>query len=200
MAGKTGWFGVGLNCGDCGWVMLEDNAVWRSNEFPVIYLVEPGSPAAKGGLQRDDKLTEINGVSLLSEEGGRLFGSVKPGQEVKWTVEREGETKNITVVAGVRPGSELEQLRRIPIKDLDDEELRKQMEQLQKQFNWASRRTPSAAQRLRWTGSVGDADITVNGQSHVQVTTDEETGDIVITTADATIRVKKSDSKKKGDK
>ena len=200
MAGKTGWFGVGLNCGDCGWVMLEDNAVWRSNEFPVIYLVEPGSPAAKGGLQRDDKLTEINGVSLLSEEGGRLFGSVKPGQEVKWTVEREGETKNVTVVAGVRPGSELEQLRRIPIKDLDDEELRKQMEQLQKQFNWTSRRTPSAEQRLRWTGSVGDADITVNGQSHVQVTTDEETGDIVITTADATIRVKKSDSKKKGDK
>jgi len=204
MAGKTGWFGVGLNCGDCGWVMLQDGAVWRSNEFPTIYLVEPGSPAAKGGLQRDDKLTEINGVSLLSEEGGRLFGSVKPGQEVKWTVEREGETKNVTVVAGVRPGSELELLQRqlggIQIKDLDDEELRKQLEELQKQMNRTRRRMPSTAQRLRWTGSVGDADVTVNGQSHVQVTKDEETGELVITTADATIRVKQNDSKKKGDK
>ena len=204
----SGWFGIGIDCDDCKWVMLDKGRALVANEYPTIYNVDPGSPAARSGLQRGDKLTQINGVSLLTEEGGLLFGTVKPGQEVTWTFERVGETKNATVVAGARPGSEfvipLEQLQkdlgRIQIKDLDDEELRKQMEELQKQYRAKPRRTPSAAQRLRYTGAVGDAEVTVKGLGHVQVTTDEETGEIVITTADATVRIKKSDLKKKGDK
>jgi hypothetical protein len=204
----NGWLGVGLDCGDCGWVKLKDSTAWRSNEFPTIYYVDPGSPAQKGGLQRGDVLTEINGVSLLSEEGGLLFGGVKPGQELKWTLRRDGDTKNVTVVAGVRPGAlgeyatQMEQLRelgRIELNGLDEGELRKQMVQMQKALDATRMRTPGT-QRLRYTGSVGNAEVTVKGQAHVQVTTDEETGEMVITTADATIRIKKSDLEKKGKK
>ncbi len=205
LAATRGWFGIGLNC-DCQWVAVNDSMVWRSNDYPTIYLVEPGSPADKGGLQRGDMLTEINGVSLLSEQGGHLFGAIKPGQAIKWTLQREGETKNAVVVAGARPGSEnlrslekmREDLRRMQITP----EQRKQLEEMGRQFELVPRvRSASAAQKLRWSGSVGNADVTVKGVSNVQVTTDEATGEIVITTGDAIIRIRKSDLKeKKSDK
>jgi hypothetical protein len=70
---------------------------------------------------------------------------------------------------------------------------------MQKAIDATRRRTPGT-QRLRYTGSVGNAEVTVKGQAHVQVTTDEETGEMVITTADATIRIKKSDLEKKDKK
>jgi hypothetical protein len=206
-----GWIGVGLDCGECKWVAVQDSVVWRSNEFPTIYNVDEDSPADKAGLRRGDMLTEINGVSLLSDEGAHLFGSVKPGQPVKWTFEREGETKTTLVVASARPGQagqyaqDLErlqrQLGRLEIKNLDDEELRRQLTEMQRGFDATRRRTPAARQKVRWTGSVGDADVTVQGLANVSVTTDEETGEIVITTGETTVRIKKSDlEKKKGRK
>jgi len=205
LAMTRGWFGIGLNC-DCQWVAVNDTMVFRANEYPTIYLVEPGSPADKGGLQRGDMLTEINGVSLLSDQGGHLFGSIKPGQAIKWTLQREGETKNAVVVAGVRPGSEnmrsLEKMREDLGRMQITPEQRKQLERMSMQFELLPRvRSAPGTQKLRWSGSVGNADVTVKGVSNVQVSTDEETGEIVISTGDATIRIRKSDLKeKKGDK
>jgi hypothetical protein len=199
-----GWFGIGLDCGDCKWVAVQDSVVWRSSEFPTIYNVDQDSPADKAGLRRGDMLTEINGLSLLSDEGGQLFGSVKPGQPVKWTFQREGETRTAVVVAAARPGQageyaqQLEQLQSQlgNLEHLDDEELRKQLTEMQRAFEGTRRRTPSARQKVRWTGSVGDADVTVQGLANVSVTTDEETGEIVITTGETTVRIKKGDLKK----
>lgn len=203
-----GWFGIGLDCGDCRWESVNDTAVWRSTEFPKIYLVETGSPADKGGLQRGDVLTQINGVSLLTDEGGQMFGLVKPGQPVRWTFEREGETKTALVVAGVRPGQsneyarELEKLRKQldQLPDLDQEQMRKQVADMQRALDASRRRAPAARQKVRYTGSVGDADVTVQGGANVSVTTDEETGEIVITTGETTVRIKKSAVGRKGDK
>jgi hypothetical protein len=204
-----GWFGIGIDC-DCRWVTVQDSVIFRSSEFPTIYNVDEDSPADKGGLRRGDMLTEINGVSLLSDEGGHLFGTVKPGQQVKWTFQREGETKTALVVAAARPGQAGEyaqdferlqkQLGRLEIHNLDDEELRRQLTEMQRGFDAKRRRTPAARQKVRWTGSVGDADVTVQGLANVSVTTDEETGEIVITTGETTVRIKKSDLEKKGKK
>ena len=204
-----GWFGIGFEC-DCRWVKVQDSVVFRSTEFPTIYRVDEDSPADKGGLRRGDKLTEINGLSLLSDEGAHLFGSVKPGQPVKWTFEREGETKTALVVAGARPGQAGEyaqgfeqlqkQLGNLEIQNLDDAELRKQLTEMQRTFEETRRPTPATRQKVRWTGSVGDADVTVQGLANVSVTTDEESGEIVITTGETTIRIKKSDLEKKGKK
>lgn len=202
-----GWFGIGLSCGDCGWATVNDSMVYRTNEYPKIYMVEEGSPADKGGLQRGDMLTHINGVSLLTDEGGHAFGAVKPGQPVRWTFEREGETRSAMVVAGVRPGQvsqyerNLEKLQKQlgQIEGLDQEELRRQVQQMQEALD-QSRRTPGARQKVRYVGSVGDAEVTVQGQSNVSVSTDEETGEMVITTGETTIRIKKSAVNKKGDK
>jgi hypothetical protein len=145
-------------------------------------------------------------VSLLSDQGGHLFGAIKPGQSVKWTLQREGETKNAVVVAGVRPGTEnmrsLEKMREDLGRMQITPEQRKQLERMSMQFEMPPRtRSAPGAQKLRWSGSVGNADVTVKGVSNVQVSTDEATGEIVITTGDATIRIRKSDLKeKKGDK
>jgi len=46
------------------------------------------------------------------------------------------------------------------------------------------------AQHLRFAGSVGGAEVEVRGLSSVEVTHDEETGELLIRTADATIRIK----------
>ena len=48
----------------------------------------------------------------------------------------------------------------------------------------------AGTQRLRYSGVVGDADVEVKSLGAVTVTKDESTGEIVITTADATIRIK----------
>jgi len=48
-------------------------------------------------------------------------------------------------------------------------------------------------ERLRWAGSVGDADVEVKGLGNVTVTTDAVTGEIVVTTSDATIHIRPSD-------
>jgi hypothetical protein len=156
---------------------------------------------------RGDKLTQIDGVSVLSEDGGRLFGAVKPGQTVRWTFERDGDTKVAKVTAQPRPGAageyarSLESLRR-ELRDLerqgaDADEMRRRIGEMNEALR-ASAMTPrpSGSPRLRWSGSVGDADVIVRGLANVQVTTDENTGEIVITTSDATVRIKKNSDKK----
>ena len=53
--------------------------------------------------QRGDVLLEIDGEPLVSEKGGQRFGSVEPGQQVRWTYRRGGETRTTTATAGQRP-------------------------------------------------------------------------------------------------
>jgi hypothetical protein len=77
---------------------------WSFAEYPTIYSVDPGSPADKAGLRRGDVLLKIDGVSLLTPEGGRRFGAMEPGQDVAWTYRRGGAEKNVRMTAVVRPG------------------------------------------------------------------------------------------------
>ncbi|MGH9420256.1 MAG: PDZ domain-containing protein, partial [Thermoanaerobaculia bacterium] len=55
----------------------------------------------RAGLLAGDRVTEINGVSILTPRGGRLFGAVRPGQTVRVTVIRNGKTltRELTLVS-----------------------------------------------------------------------------------------------------
>jgi hypothetical protein len=50
-------------------------------------------------------------------------------------------------------------------------------------------RAPGAAQRLRFSGAVGDTEVEVRG-APVTVSRDERTGELVIRSSDLTVRVK----------
>jgi hypothetical protein len=94
------WFGFGMSCRLCGWETSADGERrWFFGEQPTISSVEPGSPAAAAGLAPGDVLTHIDGRPLTSDDGGRLFGNVLPGSDVRWTVRRRGAERQITMRA-----------------------------------------------------------------------------------------------------
>jgi hypothetical protein len=98
-------FGMGLSCsGNCTmWFSEKGKAsTMKFSEPPEVYSVESGGPADRAGIRRGDVVTHINGVRLDTDEGGRIFANVQPGQMVKFTVERDGDRKTFTVHASER--------------------------------------------------------------------------------------------------
>jgi hypothetical protein len=212
MLSNHGWFGLGIDCEDCRWQSLpgDSGVMWVSREYPTIYRVDPGSPAEHAGLQRGDVLTQLDGVSLLTPEGGRRFGAVKPGQRVRLSYRRDGRPGTAVAVAEARPGAlgmyaksmadMREQLKRMSKIDSHDETVQRQLAEMeasirQREADLARQRAQLAGlQRLRWAGSVGDADVEVKGLGNVTVTTDDATGEIVVVTSDATIHIRPSET------
>jgi hypothetical protein len=99
-----GWFGFGLTS-NASISDRDSNGVsrWRFHNVPSIYSVDPESPAAKGGLEPGDRMLKIDGMEITTPEAGRRFGAVKPGDKVRWTVEHEGKTRVVTLVAEEHP-------------------------------------------------------------------------------------------------
>jgi hypothetical protein len=160
-----GWMGLSIRCSDCS--IRTDHSptsspVWQFRSLPEVYAVEPGSPASNGGLRRGDVLAEIDGVKLTSQEGGLRFGAVKPGQTVAWTYRRGHASAVALVVAVRRPGEGA------PVPGQRDE--------------------PS---HLRYAGSIAGAEIEVRGSGSVVVTVARPGEDVLITTDDATIRIRR---------
>jgi membrane-associated protease RseP (regulator of RpoE activity) len=105
---RQGWFGFGIRCSHCGWEQGDNDPLprWSFTESPELEQVADGSPADRAGLRAGDVLAEIDGVPLVSAEGGRAFGAVRPGQTVRWTYLRGGQRRVATVRAierGLRP-------------------------------------------------------------------------------------------------
>jgi serine protease Do len=67
----------------------------------VIAQVEDGSPADEADLQAGDVVTALNGEPLQNYlEIGNTVASMRPGEEVTLTINRNGETREITVTLG----------------------------------------------------------------------------------------------------
>ncbi len=177
--------------------------MWWFGTLPEIYYVEPGSPAARAGFEIGDVLTRLDGVSLLTEEGGRRFGAMRPGQHVQWTLRRGGTEKTISVVTEPRPGETpvplehmREQLSELSLlgEHKDYEELKRlniDFEKLKRQlaaFERIAPRPEERGRRLRYAGTVGGSQVEVRGLNNVVV--DEDGDEIVITTRDAMIRIR----------
>jgi hypothetical protein len=155
-----GWFGFGIECRNCDIHAPGGTApTFRFREQPTVMTVEPGTPAASAGMRRGDRLTHVDGVSITTPDGWRRFGAIQPGQQVRWTFTRGGRAQNAVMTARRRPDAG-----RTP--------------------------APPAAggQRLRYSGAVGGAQVEVRG-APVNVTTDPRTGEMIIRSADLTIRI-----------
>lgn len=100
-----GWFGFSIRCNGCGWssTSSDESPVWESDEIPELSRVDAESPAGRAGLRAGDRITHIDGLSLMSREGARRFGRVKPGQRVRLTVKRDATTLHRNLVVGTRP-------------------------------------------------------------------------------------------------
>jgi hypothetical protein len=101
-----GWFGIGLSFSGSMRPRAgsDEPPLWDFDAPPKVHSLDSDGPAARAGLRRGDVLTHIDGVRLDSEEGGKLFSEVRPGQAVDWTVRRRGATLTIPIVAEEQPG------------------------------------------------------------------------------------------------
>jgi hypothetical protein len=101
-------------------------------------------------------------VSITTAPGWTRFGAIQPGQQVRWTFTRDGRAHEATMTALRRPDAG-----RAP--------------------------TPPAGtattQRLRYSGTAGGAQVEVRG-APVNVTTDPRTGEMIIRSADLTVRIR----------
>jgi S1-C subfamily serine protease len=203
--GPTGWLGIGLSCSDCTILLVSDDEVeWHFGVPPTVHSVDPGSPAELAGLEPGDVLTHIDGVPIDSDEGGERFFMIGPEQTITWTVRRGDEEHNLEMITKVRsiltdprtprtprvPGTvRTPRTPRVPVTPrtprietphrLDNERLKLRLKQ-----------------KLRYLGTLGPTRIEVRGRQSVRIEVDESTGQIIIHTRDATIRLSDTEEEK----
>ena len=165
----SGWFGFSFRCSDCGWSRRSDDSdpVWESDEAPELSMISAGGPAARAGLRRGDRLTHIDGHSITSREGARRMGAVRPGQTVKLTVVRGGQTLSRELTLGRRPEARAA-VAAVP----------------------ARPSTPPAppSRELRYTGKIDDVSVEVWSTAGSSVTRVGDT--MVITVGGTVVRLK----------
>ena len=72
----------------------------------AVRSVEEDSPSAKGGLEANDIITEVNGTTITSSSDLVSYvGEQAPGDELKLKVYRQGKTLDITVTIGEKTQS-----------------------------------------------------------------------------------------------
>ena len=91
---QRGWLGVSV----------ED----RENAVHISALDRSG-PAAKAGVRPGDQVLAINGENVVSSRGLiRAVALVAPGGSARLTLRRQGQTMDLPVVVGLRPGPQQE--------------------------------------------------------------------------------------------
>ncbi|NNG17715.1 MAG: PDZ domain-containing protein [Gemmatimonadales bacterium] len=155
-----------------------DAVIWNFQEPPTIQQVTRKSPAYAAGVRRGDIMTHVNDVSLTTEEGGRLFGAIEPGDTVSLRLERNGVERRAQVVADSSAALARRALREarglaraLRLRADRDLELR------------------ADSDEPRFSGTIGDAIVQVTG-GPITVTRNED--EIVIRSQDITVRIKKA--------
>ena len=83
-------------------VSTADGPVAHHADYPVIESVEPGSPAYRAGLEAGDTVIAYNSEDLLRHDVV-LSKLLKPGSQVRVTVRRNGNVRDVDVLVGRRP-------------------------------------------------------------------------------------------------
>jgi hypothetical protein len=104
-AGGRPWLGVALSCSECEVMEQGGTRAWSFHAWPVLAEVSSMGPAARAGLESGDSLTSVDGLTLLSSEGGRRFASLEPGQQIVLTYRRAGREGSARVTVGNAPAS-----------------------------------------------------------------------------------------------
>jgi len=97
-----GWFGFSFSC-DCMAHVSEEQTTWEFEDAPEIIAVAEDSPAARAGLQAGDRILAADGHPVTDDEGARRLTTVRPGETVRLTIERDGQTLTVEVTAADRP-------------------------------------------------------------------------------------------------
>lgn len=96
-------FGFALECVRCestsarGFPGRGPLAAWHYNEYPRIAGVAPGGPADRAGIRRGDVLMDVDGISLLTDEGVQRFRALRAGDTVRLTLERAAKMFDVTL-------------------------------------------------------------------------------------------------------
>lgn len=98
----SGWLGIGLTC-DCSVNTGGDFPSWTFNDAPRVGGVIPGSPASRAGIRDGDLLVAVDGLSLVTREGGEAFSRIEPGQRVRLTLYRDEVERTVDLIAVKRP-------------------------------------------------------------------------------------------------
>jgi S1-C subfamily serine protease len=101
-AGPGVYFGMEVDCGDCGWRQENGDWRWHATEPMRITAVVPGAPAQRAGLRPGDVLLRIDGRPFTTPGAGRFYASLRTGQPVTFQVRRGDRTVSILVVPELR--------------------------------------------------------------------------------------------------
>jgi len=97
---RRGWLGAGLRTAQ--YTLENDPGIYRAGA--TIHSLFPGGPAEQHGLKVDDIILNINGQAVLnSVEATRIIGRSKPGDRIKFIIERDEVSQNISVAISERP-------------------------------------------------------------------------------------------------
>jgi S1-C subfamily serine protease len=97
----TGRLGIGFSCTECGTRTDEETgeSVWFFSGALEVTAVNRGGPADDAGIERGDLIKAVEGHPIDSDEGGRAFTDITPGEEVRLTVvKRNGREVELTVI------------------------------------------------------------------------------------------------------
>ncbi|WP_454849337.1 RIP metalloprotease RseP [Rhizobium binxianense] len=70
----------------------------RTVADPVVAEVKPESAAAEAGIQPGDLLVAIDGDKVETFDDVRRYVSIRPGQKIVVTIERDGQTRDLPMV------------------------------------------------------------------------------------------------------
>jgi len=105
-----GWLGMGVECEQCSASAVSRRGSWTFRQWPTVWTVDVDGPAHRALLRRGDTLSAIDGIDLMTPEGGRAFAQVEPGQRVVMTYRRAGVERRATLTAVARPDASREEL------------------------------------------------------------------------------------------
>jgi S1-C subfamily serine protease len=103
-AQPQGWFGV-VTTANAEAGVSSGGQVVVTSEYPLVNSVEPGSPAARAGLQAGDRLVTIRGQDMraLQHAPTELARLLRPGTTLPVRIVREGKAQTVTVAITNRP-------------------------------------------------------------------------------------------------
>ena len=92
------YFGMELECGDCGWRRENGEWRWHATGPSRVKSVVPGGPAARDGIRPGDVLMRIDGRPLTQPGAGGWYAGLRRGQPVSFQVRRGDRTLTVLVV------------------------------------------------------------------------------------------------------
>ena len=97
-----GWFGFSFSC-HCMARVSEEETTWEFEDAPKILAVAENSPAAHAGIETGDLIVAADGHPVTDNEGARRLTTVRPGETVQLTIERNGREITVEITAADRP-------------------------------------------------------------------------------------------------